>query len=718
MSNDNTYRIRPAGRHILTIGSDLIKDRYAAVVELVKNAYDADAGLVTIRFSSMGKNGEEKPIPYIKIEITDNGHGMSFDDVEHRWLVPSTDNKLKRINSPGGRKLQGRKGIGRYAASILGDDFIMETVDKNHEKTALHLRWSDFKTAGYLEDVPIALSKSHSDENSGTRLIISGDDEYLNLWTENEIGKLIKELKKLLAPKVENDPGESFKIKLEFKDFPVSGYRDYSEFIEPFPLQALYDYRISGTVTEDGKASLIYHNNTVPHSLPENISLDIPINRQEAAFCGKLDLDFRVYDRDKGSSLEKKEALAILDEHHGIGVYRHGFRIRPLGDPGYDWLELDKQRVQQPAMRIGSNQVIGSVHIQSEEESGLEEKSARDGLKENLHFEGLKIICKQVLQKLQERRFIYREKAHLGRRKKPLEKRIQDIFVEGDTRTEQKLDEKFDDLGIPAEKREVFYKLIGQQNAQKLKIVEEIEEKLVIYQGQATLGKIVNVILHEGRSPLSIIRNETSILHDYGRMILEKFSQDLVAKIAKSCEKTDEQALRFVELFRKIDPLAAKKRSSRKEFDVLKVIKDIFAAFESELKGGNISYRIDWATDIRFNGWKEDFMAVFTNLIDNSIYWLNTSSKESKEIKVTGYLEDNRFIIDFIDNGPGIEEYLIENDIIFEPGFTRKPDGGYGLGLAIAGEAIGRNDGQLEAIYSESGAFFRITLKGENLHVA
>jgi signal transduction histidine kinase len=440
------------------------------------------------------------------------------------------------------------------------------------------------------------------------------------------------------------------------------------------------------------------------------------MNPQKAAFCGKLELDFRVYDRDKDSSLEKREALKILDDHHGIGVYRYGFRIRPLGDPGYDWLELDKKRIQQPAVRIGSNQVIGSVYIQSEEESHLEEKSARDGLKENQYFEGLKIICIQVLQKLQEKRFNYRERAHLGRRKKPLEQQIRDVFEEGDIKTKQKLDKEFDELGIASEKRATFYKLIDRQNTQKLKFVEELGEKVAIYQGQATLGKVVNVVLHEGRSPLSIIRNETATLNDYGRIILKKFSQDLIAKIAKSCEKIAEQAKRLGDLFRKIDPLAAKKRSSRKEFDVLTVIKDTFTAFESEMSISNISYYLSWPKDVKFNGWKEDFMAVFTNLIDNSIYWLNTSVKESKEIKVTGYIEGNRFIIDFIDNGPGIEKELIENDIIFEPGFSRKPEGGYGLGLAIAGEAIARNDGQLEAIYSEAGAFFRITLKGENVH--
>ena len=83
MNNDTTYRIRPAGRHLLTIGRDLIQDNYAAVIELVKNAYDADSPYVNIEFK---KNPN---ISEYSIIISDHGHGMSRDDIINKWLVPS-----------------------------------------------------------------------------------------------------------------------------------------------------------------------------------------------------------------------------------------------------------------------------------------------------------------------------------------------------------------------------------------------------------------------------------------------------------------------------------------------------------------------------------------------------------------------------------------------------------------------------------------------------
>ena len=82
----------PTGRLIMTIGKDLIKDFTAALVELVKNSYDADASYVKITYQ---KSSNE-----LKIIVEDDGHGMSQDIILNAWMVPSTDYKLKNKNSP------------------------------------------------------------------------------------------------------------------------------------------------------------------------------------------------------------------------------------------------------------------------------------------------------------------------------------------------------------------------------------------------------------------------------------------------------------------------------------------------------------------------------------------------------------------------------------------------------------------------------------------
>ena len=142
--NSIRANIRPAGRHVLTIGKELIQDLHTALIELVKNAYDADATKVSLEFSLI----ESDNIQVLK--ISDNGHGMTTDVVLNNWLVPSTDDKLKRKMSPSGKRImQGRKGIGRYAASILGEDLLLETIDKKGLKTKVYLEWNDFEKAEY-----------------------------------------------------------------------------------------------------------------------------------------------------------------------------------------------------------------------------------------------------------------------------------------------------------------------------------------------------------------------------------------------------------------------------------------------------------------------------------------------------------------------------------------------------------------------------------------
>ena len=107
-------------------------------------------------------------------------------------------------------------------------------------------------------------------------------------------------------------------------------------------------------------------------------------------------------------------------------------------------------------------------------------------------------------------------------------------------------------------------------------------------------------------------------------------------------------------------------------------------------------------------GWKQDIYAIFTNLIDNSIFWLSEKSPDRKEIIInlvseTGYLS----YIDFYDTGPGIEPDLIKSGLIFEPHFTTKPSG-TGIGLSIAGEAAARNGLKLMAFETQHGAYFRL----------
>ncbi len=715
MKKRDTFRIKPAGRHILTIGRDLIQDCYAAVIELIKNAYDADSTDAIIEFKASPSNGS------YSIIISDHGHGMSRDTIINKWMVPSTTDKLIRKTSPSGRIMQGRKGVGRYAASILGNNLLLETVTSEGEKTTVYLEWDKFENARFLEDVEILIETVSVNERPRTQLSITGDNNFLSEWNQKQFDKLRYELKKLVSPVCNSLNGrhknDEFTINLAISGF--QNVQNVTETIEPVPIFDYFDYRISGKISTEGIGVLIYSSQKARNISDEKIK----INFGSLTGCGDLEYDIRVYDRESeainslikrglkdtsGKYLGINEARNLLDSYNGIGVYRNGFRIRPLGDAAYDWIELNKQRIQNPTKCIGSDQVIGYVQIQSEEKSGLVEKSARDGLKENTAYNSLIKITKEVIGKLEEKRLNYRIQSGQSRSGRDVDRKIEKLFtfdkLKKDIRTT--LTKK----GMSKKNIDNIEEFITRDAAEKNKIAEEIRQAVAIYQGQATLGKIINVILHEGRRPLNYFRNQIPNLKYWHDSYLKTRDQKDIEKIIPIADGIGQSADIFVKLFSRLDPLASGKRTARKLLDLKKTIRDAFSVFEKELENQKVLIEINGSDNFRYSSWLQDIYAIFTNLIDNSIYWMNEKNAPARKI-IVDLVTDGDFLlhIDYRDTGPGIEPSLIGSGVIFEPYFTTKPSGA-GLGLAIAGEAAARNGLELKAFESEKGAYFRLQI--------
>ena len=722
--SENTYKIRPAGRHLLTIGRDLIQDNYAAIVELVKNAYDADSESVEIHFKATEKPSENvsgNPEKRIEITVRDYGHGMSQDTVINKWMVPSTPDKLERRTSPGGRIMQGRKGIGRYAASMLGSTLLLETVSKeDSEKTTVLVNWNDFETSKYLDDVEILVESHSTKEPHGTTLTIEGGQDYYKEWDKNQFIKLNFELKKLISP-VQNlmdKTAQGFQIHLEISGFP--DFEDKKETIVPYPIFDLFDYKISGKIESNGKGTLTYALQKARNTVEEVISF----NLGEPTGCGDLIFDIRVYDREKesieqlihrglkddnGNYVGKLQARKILNESNGVGVYRNGFRIRPLGDPEFDWLKLNEQRVQNPSLKIGSNQVIGYVFIESEEKSDLIEKSARDGLRNNNAYQQLQKITNEVIKELEIRRFSFRRKAGLSKPALKVEKELNRILSFDNLK--QTVYKKLIAGGMNEKSAEEVIELISKEEEEKSQTVEEIRQAIATYQGQATLGKIMNVVLHEGRKPLNYFRNEVPRIDRFIRKYKETNDFEHIETIESIAHNTVSNAKTFSDLFLRLDPLAMGKRPAKQQLSIESEISNCFAIFRQQMEDKGIKFKINGSAIIE--AWQQDIVAIFTNLIENSIFWLSEKNTDIKEIMVGILTEENSLsYIDFRDTGPGIEPNLIENNLIFEPQFSTKP-GGTGIGLAIAGEAAERNGLKLTALESTTGAYFRLSIKGD-----
>ena len=145
--DDDKLRFRPKARIIRTIGDQLISGPEAAVIELVKNAYDADARSVIVKFIPPLKQGAGR------MTILDDGHGMTLSDIQDKWMEPATNSKLTNRRSARGRVMMGSKGIGRFAAAKLGERLAVNSTSEREsvrrEVLIPNIDWSIFNADTY-----------------------------------------------------------------------------------------------------------------------------------------------------------------------------------------------------------------------------------------------------------------------------------------------------------------------------------------------------------------------------------------------------------------------------------------------------------------------------------------------------------------------------------------------------------------------------------------
>ena len=210
---------------------------------------------------------------------------------------------------------------------------------------------------------------------------------------------------------------------------------------------------------------------------------------------------------------------------------------------------------------------------------------------------------------------------------------------------------------------------------------------------------------------MSYFKNQIPNLHYWYDSYRKNPDPAKLEEILPVVDGVGDNAEIFVQLFKRLDPLAAAKRGGKKSYFLKKLIRGTFGVFEQEMISNRISLTVNGPEDFSFVCWQQDMYAIFTNLADNSIFWMLANDMPERRIQVDIVNEgENLLYIDYRDSGPGIDQQYIESEVIFEPQFSTKPDG-TGLGLAIAGEAALRNELDLKVFASENGAYFRLQPK-------
>ena len=721
-------KLRPRARIVRTIGDQLISGPEAALIELVKNAYDADSPAVHIairprRIVEGGAAG--------RITVSDRGHGMTASDLLEKWFEPATTNKIERRTSPGGRLMLGAKGVGRFATARLGRNLTLtcasQLESEQLEVSRVDVDWNDFEQRKYLDEVEIGIQtrQGAEGESTGVHLDIS---DLRDAWTSRQLELLVRELRRLVSPR---DTRESeFRIFLDLSAFRtdadgfdgqalVSGAfaalageeaADDPTEIRPFCLDNVFHYMVKGDFDQYGAFSGTFTNMRADGQ-PHPLVLEAPELAKDEASCGPFKATLNIYDRDAVVELFEKlslgaigrvDAKRLLDENIGIGIYRGGFRIRPYGDAETDWLELERMRVQNPSHKLGLNQVWGIIDIGDESVSGLVERSSREGLEHNEQFDRLKRLIADLMVRAEQIRFEFRSMAGLGRKQAGDTDEVRDkAALQATQRAVAKLPPQF---------RDRVERALRQDSTALKTAIGELETYQQALSSRSALGLVVSQVLHDGRRFLSDIATRSKRLSDGAPRLMEQstFGQHFRGSFGKDAASIHESAGSMNKLFRALDPISGRRRGRPKPLDVPDILERCLDLFKDAIEGTQIEVEVQVPDDLpRATGYESDLMAALLNIIDNAVHWLGTSVTRPRKLVITSTFSKKYVRVSLTNNGPMIDERFVSR--LFTPGFTLKPEGS-GIGLAIAREAMRASKGDVAYDNGADGTTFVIEM--------
>ena len=192
-------RLRFSTEIIKRLGEELNPSLDKGVLELVKNAYDADATECLVELQNSDKSGGV-------VVVKDNGDGMTEEDITNGWLVLGRSTKTQQQWTRLGRIPAGSKGLGRLAALRMGKRALMTTWPRREENTehGLLIDWEEFDTASLVDDVELIVETSRENigSESGTEIRI---EDLRTAFGRMSVKKLARELI-LLADPFDDDP--------------------------------------------------------------------------------------------------------------------------------------------------------------------------------------------------------------------------------------------------------------------------------------------------------------------------------------------------------------------------------------------------------------------------------------------------------------------------------------------------------------------------------
>ena len=197
---------------IRQLGAELVTDQVTALMELIKNSYDADANYVKVTIDTTGSfldNSLFHKTHKGYIIVDDDGFGMDRETILQSWLVISYSNKREvngvKPKTPKGRTPLGDKGLGRLSTQRLADICEIYTKKANGETLHVGFDWNDFDKVDKLSEVNVEFQNATLNKEEGTRLVLLNLSD-IKAWEGDNLERFKALLCQLISPYQENRP--------------------------------------------------------------------------------------------------------------------------------------------------------------------------------------------------------------------------------------------------------------------------------------------------------------------------------------------------------------------------------------------------------------------------------------------------------------------------------------------------------------------------------
>ena len=664
-----TIELKVRARIIQHLGEELIRNEKIAVIELVKNSYDADARNVIVEFIDL-ENKENA-----KIIITDDGSGMSEEIIRNVWFeigTPYRKNQYERRElTPKFKRLPiGEKGIGRFGAHKLGQEITLISKEISNEKEVyFKIDWSEFSDDKYLSEIKIPVISRKPEifkdaEEHGTKIIIG---KLKSEWTRGMIRDLYRSLNSLINPfediknfsielLIENDEWiEDLLSWQDIRKFKLFSFKvviendsiiDFQYRFEPWKTMGKLPER--SLSIEDLKAKkMIKIKREGRRSSTETINLG-------GFQIGKISFEGMIFDRDNtilslAEIRDRKGLIEYLNVNSGIKVFRDNLRVYNYGELGDDWLGLDSKRVNLPGERLSNNLIIANINLERENSTDLKEKTNREGFIENNAYRAFVDAIEYAIRLITMQRNYDKNKIRkyygTDYKKEPI--------LTGLDELKNQIETKIEDEEI----RDEFYRYIKRIETNYI----EIQKSFVKFAGT---GFSLSIAIHEIEKSIKSINAQTKIETISDNLLLEiKRLSDIVEKFTIFIQKFDMKKHKLKELVEEA-LFYIKPRIEKHDIEIItnykekEIINDIIECDKSLI------------------------LTAILNILDNSIWWLNykkLSYKFQKKIFIDIINKEDKLYVIFADNGLG---FAIPTENMIKPFISAKDDG-MGLGLFI-----------------------------------